>query len=198
MPGFASDAPPGAVWFCSICQSVIHDEEPTHTCDLCAAVYHRDCWKSNDGCGTYGCRRAPDTHKVEVTGELSVNPEADAWGDTKLCPRCGEHLIASALKCPKCNAKFDTRAPMSPEDYQAQEAHHAAVRRNTLAAVAVFAASALGFLAPVTLCLSAAGLYARRHSRRGQADTAKVLMNGALALSIAYVVLLVAVFGLGW
>lgn len=169
-------------------------DEASRTCDVCGASYHADCWLHNDGCGTYGCKRAPEALKVTVSREL----ESGAWGDTKPCPNCGEELIASSLKCPKCKATFETRAPMSPEDYRAQLARKAAERRDTLLASLLLTASAFGIAAPVTLPLSGTWALRRRGATRRPADTAQLLLYGAAAVSLAYVGLMVVIFGMGW
>jgi predicted amidophosphoribosyltransferase len=179
---------------CSICQAAMRPEEPTRICDACGATYHADCWLHNEGCGTYGCKSAPQALKITV----SDSPEAGAWGDTKPCPNCGEELIASSLKCPKCKATFDTRAPMSPEDYRAQLARKASERRDTLLASLLLAASALGITAPVTLPLGGFWAVQKRRTARRAADTAQLLLYGSVAVSLAYVGLMVAIFGLNW
>ncbi len=179
---------------CSICQAALQADEATRTCDVCSATYHADCWLHNDGCGTYGCKRAPEALKVTLARDL----ESGAWGDTKLCPSCGEELIASSLKCPKCKATFDTRAPMSPDDYHAQLARKAAEKRDTLMASLLLAASAFGITAPVTLPLSGTWALRRRAAARRTADTAQLLIYGAAAVSLAYVALMVVIFGTGW
>ncbi len=179
---------------CAICQAPMQPHEATRTCDSCQAVYHADCWLHNDGCGTYGCKRAPDAMKLVV----STRAETGAWGDTKICPSCGEELIASSLKCPKCKAVFETRAPMSPEDYQAQLDRKAAAKRETLLASLLLAASAFGILAPVTLPVSGVWAANRRKMARRAADYSQLLIYGSLGLSLAYVGLMVAIFAAGW
>ena len=179
---------------CAICQSVIRPEESTRVCDACGLTYHADCWRHNEGCGTYGCRRAPDALKLTVASESA----AGAWGDLKACPNCGEELPASALKCPRCKAAFETRAPMAPEDYQAQLARASASKRDAILAALLLAASTLGVTAPATLPIGGAWALARRRSARRGGDTAGLLIAGALLVSLAYDALLVAIFGFGW
>ncbi|HWL09976.1 MAG TPA: hypothetical protein VNQ76_16340 [Planctomicrobium sp.] len=40
---------------CSICQTVILDEEPNTRCEACGLPFHTECWKENRGCSAYGC-----------------------------------------------------------------------------------------------------------------------------------------------
>jgi hypothetical protein len=40
---------------CTICQSPMSDEDPTHVCPSCGLVFHQECWKENRGCAAYGC-----------------------------------------------------------------------------------------------------------------------------------------------
>lgn len=181
--------------FCSICQNPIVPGDPTRLCEHCGASYHTACWESNRGCGTYGCKLAPEALKMEVSSE-----ERDGgWGDAKECPNCGEVLKSSALKCKRCKVTFDTHAPLTPEDYQAQQARRAEAKRATGLAIVLFCVSALGVLAPLALALSGSWMFSRRQMfRRRAASAAELLVYGAAALSLAYVVLMIAIFGFGW
>jgi hypothetical protein len=191
LPGSES----AAAAVCAICQGALEPDAATRTCDHCDATYHAECWTHNDGCGTYGCKSAPEALKLTV-GDSPA--EAGAWGDSKPCPRCGEELAASALRCPRCKATFDTRAPMSPEDYEAQLARKADDRRQALLASFLLAASAFGITAPVTLPLSGVWSFRKRRTARRAADTAQLLIDASVAVSLAYVGLMVAIFGFGW
>jgi uncharacterized CHY-type Zn-finger protein len=179
---------------CSICQALVQSGEPLRTCDVCRTRFHAECWQHNDGCGTYGCSRAPQPVKME----LLAGPESGAWGDTKLCPQCGQTLDSAALKCPHCKAVFDTRAPMTPEEYRRQLERKAAARRDTRLAIVMFVLSTFGILAPLTLPLSVAWIAAHRHHFRRAAGAAELLVCGSAALSLTYAILMVAIFGFGF
>jgi hypothetical protein len=179
---------------CSICQAAMQPGERLRNCEACNSRFHAECWQHNEGCGTYGCRNAPAPMKmVMAEGQAS-----GAWGDSKTCPSCGNVLDSAALKCKKCKAAFDGRAPMSPQEYRDQLARKALARRETWMAILVFSMSAVGMFAPITLLVCIAWLVAHRQQFGRAATSAELLVYGSGALSVAYVALMVAVFGLGW
>jgi hypothetical protein len=179
---------------CSICQGVMQPGDALRACEDCGTRFHADCWRHNDGCGTYGCARAPQGMKMEVL----AGSGAGAWGDVKSCPNCGQTLDAAALNCRACKAVFDTRAPMTPEEYRRQVERRAAAQRHTALALVLFVLAALGFFAPATLVLSVGWIVAHRRDYRRPAGAAEILMCGSGALSLAYVVLMAAIFGFGF
>lgn len=181
--------------FCTICQNPILAGEPVRTCDCCNSAFHDACWAGTEGCGTYGCTNAPHALKVILVQESKPG----AWGDTKICPNCGQVLESAALKCRHCKANFDTRAPMSAEDYRHQLARETARRRFTWLASMLFFASAIGVAAPLTLALGVVWLRLRGQVFvRRAACTPELLVYGAIALSVAYSLLLSLVFVAGW
>ena len=40
---------------CSVCQTVIEDDDERTTCDACNLPFHEECWTENLGCSAYGC-----------------------------------------------------------------------------------------------------------------------------------------------
>jgi hypothetical protein len=187
-----SEGSRGAV--CSICQGPLENGELLQECDECRARFHSGCWEHNEGCGTYGCRRAPAQLKVTIL----EGSHPDAWGDAKACPSCGAVIGSSALRCKSCRAVFNTRAPLSPEEYRLQEDRKAAARRAAWLSVALFSVSALGILAPATLILSGSWVAARRRSFRSSAGPAEILIYASCVLSAAYSCLLAVIFLGGW
>ena len=179
---------------CSICQCPVLYGEAERVCEACGSRFHAACWDENGGCGAYGCVNAPESRKITVI----TGTESGAWGDTKACPSCGETLASSALKCPACKATFDGRAPMSPADYQAQAERKSAAKRALWLAILLFVGSALGILAPLTLVLSIAWMATRPEMFRKAAGAAELMVYGSCALSVAYVALMIAIFGAGW
>ncbi|GAB4150775.1 MAG: hypothetical protein Tsb009_25800 [Planctomycetaceae bacterium] len=179
---------------CSICQSPIITGDPIRTCESCSSKFHDECYQHNAGCGTYGCDRAPETLKMYVAGEEATG----AWGDVKYCPNCNELIESRALKCPACKATFDTRAPMTPEEYQAQLERQQRGKRNVWIAVIIFIGSAFGILAPVTLVGALVVLFSSREPGRKAAQVSDLLNLASVALSAAYLVLMILIFGFGW
>lgn len=179
---------------CTICQTPIAPGEASRVCEACGAVSHVDCWENNDGCGTYGCELAPQVDKMAPFETAA----AGAWGDVKACPSCGEVLESHVLRCKKCKAKFDTRGPMTPEDYREQERRKSAGKRATALAVLLFCVSAFGILAPLTVVMSGIWIFGRSNPFRRAAATGELLVYSSFALSGLYVVLMAAIFGAGW
>jgi hypothetical protein len=44
---------------CPYCQSAILLQQDPFVCPTCKTPHHRECWRENGGCTTYGCRNAP-------------------------------------------------------------------------------------------------------------------------------------------
>ena len=51
---------------CSLCHSAIEAGQDVRNCEECRLSYHLECWKSNAGCGTYGCPSSPDARQNPV------------------------------------------------------------------------------------------------------------------------------------
>jgi len=186
---------PALNWgICSICQAAMQPGERLRTCEACNTRCHADCWQHNAGCGTYGCPKAPEPMKLVI----AAGRETGSWGDTKVCPNCGDVLDSTALRCKRCKATFDTRAPMSPQDYREQLERKAAARRQTWLAILAFSMSTVGIFAPLTLLIAVVWMVTHRYTLRRAATSAELLVYGSGALSLAYVVLMVAIFAGGW
>lgn len=179
---------------CTICQTPMSPDDVLVQCDSCGQSFHAACWEDNKGCGTYGCDRTPEPCKVTL-----FNVEAaGAWGDIKTCPQCGQTLKASCLKCKHCKAEFDTRAPMSHEDYVAQQERRKSAKKATASAIVLFCVSALGVLAPLTLVGSAVSLVLRHHKLKHTPGVAELLFLSSLALSVSYTFLMLLIFVGRW
>jgi hypothetical protein len=179
---------------CTICQNPLRSDENSKRCDSCGADFHEVCWQTNEGCGTYGCGLAPKGRKLAIF-ETEVS---GVWGDTKACPNCGEILDAFVLKCKYCKVVFDTRMPMSIEEYIAHKNRHKRIKLLTGLAITVFCVSAIGFFAPVTLVISSLLLFWMSRTLKRVVGAAEILFLGSVILSIAYVILLLAIFAGHW
>jgi hypothetical protein len=194
MNGAIRKVPKDNLCLCTICQGAIQAQELSVQCESCGCFFHAECWRANEGCGTYGCERAPRSRTLVVT----ENRYADAWGDTKPCPQCGELLDSPALKCKRCRAQFDTRVPMTPAEYLIQEKRKRAMRVMTAAAISLFSVGLFGILAPLVLPLSGICLGWRWRLQRRATGPVEILLLGSFVLSAAYTVLIVAIFVGGW
>jgi predicted RNA-binding Zn-ribbon protein involved in translation (DUF1610 family) len=130
---------------CAICQCEIEPGEPEVACPSCGARYHEDCYRENRGCGIYGCPEGPETEK---RGDLEIPPAH--WGlEHKPCPRCGERILAAALRCRKCGAVFESAAPEDSRRFRERVAakdRHPALRKRL---VWIFVLCLIPFTAPV-------------------------------------------------
>lgn len=78
---------------CGACQCSLNGEVDVTICPSCGLGYHADCWRENQGCGTYGCtydgvlRPPPD--RIEVPAEAA--PTSQVVLDASPFP--WEHLV---------------------------------------------------------------------------------------------------------
>ena len=100
---------------CIICQSALDDT--VLACPECSARYHQECWDYNGGCGVYGCSQTPETE-----GLTSLEIPASHWGrEDKECPKCGEVILAAAVRCRKCGETFSTTTPQDALSYRSEK-----------------------------------------------------------------------------
>jgi hypothetical protein len=105
-------APPALV--CTICLSPVESESEAVACPSCSAVYHRECWEENGGCGVYGCSQAP---AVEPRGAMEI--PAGFWGrQKKNCPVCQAEIAAAAVRCRQCGTTFESAVPVEAQAFQ--------------------------------------------------------------------------------
>jgi hypothetical protein len=66
----------------------------------------------------YGCTRSPPTERLE-TLEIPVS----YWGkEEKNCPRCGQVILAAAIRCRHCGATFESAKPESATEFHSRAA----------------------------------------------------------------------------
>ncbi len=86
---------------CSVCQTVIEDDDARTTCGDCKLPFHEECWQENLGCSAYGCasvnalKQGPDIR----VGPLPTGP-----------------LGASGLSTAPLRARPRFPAPPPPDD----------------------------------------------------------------------------------
>ena len=64
---------------CSVCQWDVEPQQVLQRCPDCGALYHRDCWQENNGCGSYGCAQVGAVAPQAVdapAGELELSPSS--------------------------------------------------------------------------------------------------------------------------
>lgn len=60
---------------CSVCQTVIEDDDLRTTCDDCKLPFHDECWQENLGCSAYGCA---SVNKLKQGPDIRVGPLTNA------------------------------------------------------------------------------------------------------------------------
>ncbi|MEJ0090905.1 MAG: RING finger protein [Limisphaerales bacterium] len=130
---------------CAICLSAISNEDAKTACPACNAGYHTGCWQENGGCAVYGCSQAP-----AVESRRAIEIPLSYWGrENKNCPKCGQEILAAAVRCRHCGATFESARPQDAEEFQQRtelSRRLPALRRTV---VCFFIFSVLTCLAPI-------------------------------------------------
>jgi hypothetical protein len=172
---------------CSICHTLIREEDPVRSCPSCRQDYHASCWDELGGCATYACGEAAPAEKpapVAVGG---------GWGDWKTCPACGGNLGSSLIVCP-CGAVFPHADPMTRDEYRAWVKRRRFVTGRRRAILLLFIASLLGIPAPATGAIAGGLAWSARHELAGSDGTYLAIGYGAAALGAVHTLLILLLF----
>jgi hypothetical protein len=161
---------------CSICYTVLREDEPATRCPECQQDYHEVCWGEIGGCGTYGCKRAAVAQKPPPPVLVGAG-----WGDSKPCPACHKPISASLLVC-QCGAKFPWADPMTGEDYARWVGEQAQIAGARRVLIAMFLLSLVVVLSPVTGPIAGIYAFARRKLLAGTGGTYLAMGYGSAAL----------------
>jgi hypothetical protein len=145
---------------CPICQTAIQAEAVTKRCPECDQIHHEECWSEIGGCGTYGCSKAPQYEKP-----INAAPTR-AWGDSKICPACGESIKSIALRCRYCKTDFHTVDPLNISDLRQASAVAAAQQNLRVVTLALFILSLLGCTSPIAGLIGSAYLMPKAEQLR--------------------------------
>jgi len=172
---------------CSICYTVIAQNEPATACPECTQEYHQTCWNEIGGCGTYGCKQAARAEKPPLPVLTGAG-----WGDTKPCPACSLEISSSLLVC-SCGARFPWADPMTPAEFREWKDRQAALASARTKLIWLFIGSLVGVTAPIFGPI--AGIYAhvKRNELAGAGGTYLVMGYASTALGVMYCGLLSAV-----
>lgn len=103
---------------CAICLTPVSENESKTSCPACNAAYHTQCWTENGGCAAYGCSQAP-----AVESRRSIEIPVSYWGqEHKNCPKCGQQILAAAVRCRHCGATFESARPQQSDEFQRRTA----------------------------------------------------------------------------
>lgn len=87
---------------CPYCRYEVFSAEGEHTCPLCGAVHHSECWAENGGCAVIGCEataESPDGAKIVITEvELDIEPSEGSGKPRKFfAPQLSRTMIIAAI-----------------------------------------------------------------------------------------------------
>jgi len=169
---------------CSICQTLIRNDDEATACPECTQDYHRSCWDELGGCATYACGEAAPAEKP-----LPPASPKTGWGDVKTCPVCKRAIASSLLHC-GCGAEFPYADPMSLRAYRGWQEKERKRSGGRMALFWLFLVSLLGLPSPVTGAI--AGVVAWRNRRRlaGSGGIYLAMGYGAAALGAVYTLFL--------
>ncbi len=71
---------------CPTCQKAVREGEPIHLCPKCGAASHQACWRREEGCASYFCRKE---RRAEISGPAAITitrAEAENLPEEKLLP----------------------------------------------------------------------------------------------------------------
>lgn len=172
---------------CSICYTVLSEEEARTACPDCQTDYHKTCWDEIGGCGSYGCKKAAVAQKPPVPVLVGAG-----WGDAKECPACRAGIASSLLIC-NCGARFPWADPMTRAEYDAYVDGQQQVKTARTALIWMFIFSLFGFTSPVVGPI--AGIYAHRKRKQlaGTGGTYLAMGYGSAAIGLTYGILILVV-----
>ena len=154
-------------------------------CPACSQLHHSECWSEVGGCSTYGCAPAPALEKAQEPTE-----QPTAWGDYKNCPMCGERIRSIAVKCRYCSTTFDTVDPLTVGDLHRKLRKSDSLSTTKRSAIALFALSVIGCLAPIMAVVSLVWVLPRRDTLSKAGPFYTVLGYSSIAVSLIYSVLI--------
>jgi len=183
---------------CAICATPVSQGEQIVVCPFCMLPYHHECWKEVGGCGTYGCKAAPDAPKTKTIPTDEYQP---GWVAEKTCPSCRKNINASALKCKFCGAIFSTEKPLTPEQYRNREyeGEELLIIRNKVIGNFIFSAiGCLFFISIITNILHLTNREGLLFQIKRLPPSLKVLFYASCGISVFWgiIVIFFLVFGI--
>lgn len=173
---------------CAVCQTAILLGEAVGRCPQCDAPHHAECWNENSGCAIYGCALMPQT----VKAERPLEPRS-YWGqEEKDCPRCGKRIRVAALRCRHCETVFETRAPVSAEQFFAEEVGKPRLQNAGRAAMTLFVTGLVPCTAPFALLIGSIWYFTNRTTVARLSSTQRALSVLGLVAALVSTLFLMA------
>ncbi|MFN0195393.1 MAG: RING finger protein [Planctomycetaceae bacterium] len=174
---------------CIICQTETQPGEECVVCPDCKQIHHRECWSEVGGCGTYGCKQAPSADNKD-----GGKPQTQGhWGDTKVCPACGETIKSIALRCRFCKTDFNSANPLTVKDLRKQAVTGEKLEKLKKEIVVLFALSFTGCFCPILLIVYLVQLMPIREDIEKCGPLIHILFWAGLGIS-AFMSIMIALF----
>jgi predicted RNA-binding Zn-ribbon protein involved in translation (DUF1610 family) len=176
---------------CPICQTnLLQQDLKTTSCPECNTIYHTDCWEENNGCAVYGCPMVPDTEHYQ-----SIEIPVSYWGqENKACPKCGQEILAAAVRCRHCGETFSTAEPLTPQEFKqrrTRQERFPALRR-TIIWLCIFCF--LPCSAPLAVIIGFVWYYANRQDIKAMPAIYSALCKVALGVALGQTALAILMF----
>jgi len=169
---------------CTICQTLIGEDDPVASCPSCRQEYHQACWDELGGCATYACQEAAPAEKPAPSVTAG-----SGWGDWKNCPACGGEIGSSLVVCP-CGARFPHADPMTSSEYRSYRTRQRRVKGLRRTILWLFVVSLLGIPAPVTGAIAGVLAHRSKDELSGTDGTYVAIGYGAAALGAVHTLLI--------
>lgn len=173
---------------CVVCRSPIAPDEPAESCPSCAARYHAECWRYNDGCGVYGCASAARPENLQA-----LEIPAAYWGqETKACPVCGGEILAAAVRCRHCGTTFASNRPVEAEQYRAQAVRALRVRAAEKTGLWILLLGLIPCTSPIAALIGVPWYISRRGEIAAMHGSRAAICTIGVAVACVQTVLLIA------
>lgn len=101
---------------CSFCKTPIEVDEEVVVCPACEVPHHKECWKENKGCTTFGCSEQHYEPQGTNISDVCARCGMPLGDGQDFCPKCGTRKGAPAVNvCDKCGAMLQEEQAFCPK-----------------------------------------------------------------------------------